>query len=132
MEKISREIAEAEVKKWLDKKKVFQTTREAYEPHSNLLADAICEGALIYNEDEGTWKHNLLFPLDSGKITELNYIARLNDIVLRPYLKGVAGDDPDARVNAHIAALTNTAKGIIAGLDSADKKIASAIAIFFL
>lgn len=133
MDKISREVAEAEVKKWLDKKKVFESTRELRKDNIDVLVDAICEGVLVLNETDNSFTHELLFPFTGEKpLSKLTYKGRLNDNILRPYLKGVPADDGDMRLNAIIAALTDSAKGIVSGLDSLDKKIASSIAIFFL
>jgi hypothetical protein len=139
MTKIAREIAEKEVTEWLDRKKISPSTRESREDSIDLLIDCVCEGTLVFNKNEqsneidGTITHSLLFPTDGeAPITSLKYRARLNDNILRPFLKGVAGNDGDGRLTAYVAALTNTAKGIISALDSGDKKISLAIAVFFL
>lgn len=131
--KVSRELAEQEVTQWLDEKKVFQSTREAYKDSIDLLVDAICEGVLKYDGDKKKFIHTLLFPLGGEiPITELIYKQRLTDKELRPNLNGVKQGDGDGRLNAYVAALTSTNKEIVANLDSADKKIAMAISIFFL
>lgn len=137
MEKITREVAELDILAWLDKKKVLQSTRETYKKSIDTLIDAVTEGILAYNHETGVLTHTLLFPLNAEKensasVVKLEYRPRLNDNLLRPYLKGVAADDGDMRLNAHIAALTEKPRGIISLLDTGDKKIAESIAIFFL
>ena len=130
--KIAREQAESEVNQWLETKKVFKSVRESNQDSIDLLIEAIQDGVLIYNEDENTFTHKLLHPLKNEMpVEELTYISRLNDNILRPYLKGVPTGDGDARLLATIAALTGKAKGILSALDSVDKKICNAIAIFF-
>jgi hypothetical protein len=47
-------------------------------------------------------------------------------------MKNVKSDDADGRLNALIAALTGQPKGIITLLDTADRRIAIAIGIFFM
>ncbi len=132
MERVIREQAVIEVNKWLDTKKIFKSTREAREDDIELLIEAIQEGVLIYNEEDNSFTHKLLHPIMNEKsVTELKYLGRLNDNIIRPYLKGVDPSDGDARLLATLAALTGTAKGILSALDSVDKKVSNAITIFF-
>jgi hypothetical protein len=128
--KLNTERAEKEVKKWLDKKKVLLGTREAYKDHVKIMVDAFAEGVLQLNEDN-TITHELLFPFEQGK-THLTYRARVNDNDKTDWFKNVPDNDGELRVIALIACLTNTAKGLIAKLDSVDKRIASAISVFFM
>lgn len=132
MGKINRETAEAEVNAWLDKKKVFDSTKETQKDFIDILVEAVVQGVLVV-ETDGKLKHILLFPFgEDTKITSLSYHLRLNDKMLKPCLNGVKAGDGDERMLAYIAALTEEPRGLLANLDSADKKIATAIAIFFL
>lgn len=131
---LTREVAEAEINQWLESKKVFPSTIESQKDSIEVLIDAMTMGNLVYGDEskpdaEKQFKHILLHPL--GDVTELVYKNRLNDRMLQPFLKGVDPRNSDERLNATIAALTDRARGIIAGLDSIDKKICNAIAIFF-
>ena len=133
MTSVSREVAEAEVQAWLDKKKVFESNRENNKDSVEILVDGVCQGVLSL--DQTTWKftHKLLFPFgDQIKVEELKYHSRLNDKMLKPYLNGVKPSDAEGRLLAYIAALTGQARAVLEELDTADKKIAMAIAIFFL
>lgn len=133
--KITREQAEAEVTAWLDKKKIFQSTRERLEDNVELLIDAIQEGTLVLNQDDWKFTHTLLHPFgsdESAKITSLVYRSRLNDKLLKPCVQGVKANDADGRLLAYIAALTDQSRGLLESMDSVDKKIAMAIAVFFL
>ncbi len=130
MEKVSREKATGEINGWLDKKKVYDSTREAQKDSIDLLIEAMMEGDLVLDEKTNQFTHNLLFPLD--EIKQMTYKARLNDKMLRPHLQGVKSNDAEGRLSAFTAALTSQPKAIIESLDSADKKIMMAIAVFFL
>lgn len=139
--KVAREVAQEDVKAWLDKKKVFEATRERYEDHIETITEAVMEGVLVIDSttkdasSELTYEiiHTLLFPLKGEQpIETLKYKSRLNDKQLQPYLKGVKSDDADGRLLAHVAALTAQPRGVLVSLDSADKRISLAIAVFFL
>lgn len=130
IEKVTRDAATIEITGWLDKKKIYESTREAQKDSVDLLIDAMVNGDLTLDQTTNELTHKLLFPLEDVKI--LKYRARLNDSILRPHLVGVKPSDADGRLLAHTAALTNEAKGILSQLDSADKKIMMSIAIFFL
>ena len=133
MTSVPREQAEAEVQAWLDKKKVFGSSRESNKDHVDTLIDSICEGVLSLNQENWKFTHKLLFPFgDQIKVEKLDYYARLNDKMLKPYLSGVKPNDADGRLLAHISALTTQPRAILEELDTADKKIAFSIAVFFL
>lgn len=133
--KINPESAEQDIKDWLDKKKILEATRNFYKDHIDVLVGAIEQGVLVRDAVANTLRQNLAFPLgaedNDKKIDFLNYKARINDKQLQPYLKGVGNEDGNARMLAHVAALTDTARGILSSLDSTDKRIAMAIVVFF-
>ena len=88
---------------------------------------------LVRDEKSNVITHNLNFPIGDGdEVKKLEYRPRLNDRLLEPYLKGVKASDSDGRLTAYICALTQKASGIIKNIDSVDKKISIAIAVFFL
>lgn len=133
MEKVTKEVAEQEVLAWLEKKKVLSVTIEANRENVEVLTGAVCEGVLELDQETWKWKHNLLVPLDGEKPTkDLTYQPRLNDKMVRPYLQSVKPGDSIGHLNAYICALTGQPKEVIAAIDSVDKKISMAIAIFFL
>lgn len=135
--KVIREQAELELESWLDKKKVFQETRERYKEHIEIITEAVMNGALVLN-DKFEFQHELLFPLGEGKsddtavIEKLIYRVRITDKLISPHMRGVKSDDVDGRLNALIAAITTQSKAVISNLDSGDKRIATAIGIFFM
>jgi hypothetical protein len=130
MDKVSREQATQEVEQWLDRKKVYASTREAQKDSIETLIEAMMNGDLTLDEKTNELNHKLLFPLDEVK--ELKYKSRLNDKMMRPHLQGVKSNDADGRLNALTACLTSQPKAVIENLDSADKRIMMSIAVFFL
>lgn len=133
MGKINRETAENDVTAWLDKKKVFEETREKYKEHIDILVEAIMNGVLVLDTTTFEFTHNLLFALGENEDKkELKYRARITDKQITPHMRGVKNDDADGRLQALIAALTSESKGVIANLDSGDKRIATAVGIFFI
>lgn len=133
MSKVTIEVAEDEINSWLDKKKILPGLRDARREHINQLVECIQEGVLELNNETFELTHNLLEPFgNEQKTTKLVYKPRLNDKLLQPWLKGVKGDDAEGRMLGYVAALTNTNRLLLELMDTADKRIAMAIAIFFL
>lgn len=126
---IAREVAEEEINDWLDFKDVFEPSDEQ-KASIDVLIKSIMYGRLVYNKEEKTFVQKLKTPLNDS-ITELKYRARINDNHVQKYMKGVPQNDVDKRINAYIAALTETSNGIVGGLDYVDKRVANAITTFF-
>lgn len=132
MSKVALEVAEKEVESWMDKKKITQSMRESLKDQIKILVESVCDGLLILNVETNEWTHFLNFPLgEEGTIPQLKYLPRLNDRLLEPHLRGVKSDDGDKRLQAYISALTGEVKGVIANLDTVDKRVSTAIASFF-
>lgn len=133
MEKvISIEIAEGEVKKWLDYKKIGPTKQEANKDSIKAIAEAISEGVLRVTE-EFEIIHTLKFPIkEEIETNELKYKPRIAVKAVHQQMVGVKADNVDARIMAYVAVLTGKAKGVLANLDSEDYSICTSIAVFFL
>ena len=134
MSKIERTVAEKEINDWLERKKVFKSTIEANEDSVKLLVDGIVEGVLVLDES-GKFRHELLHPFggeSTAQIKELVYHFRLNDRMLKPHTNGLSPKDAEGRLLAYIAALTEQNRVLLESMDSLDKKVATAIAVFFL
>ncbi len=127
---VALEVATADITRWLDKKKVYEATREASKESIDILIEAMMNGDLILEEKDFVLTHKLLFPLE--EVVELKYKSRLNDNMIRPHLQGVKATDGEGRFLAHAAALTGVVKGILSALDTADKKIMVSITVFFV
>lgn len=132
MDKITREVATNEINGWLDKKKVYDATRETNRESIEILIEAMTKGDLSLN-DKGEFTHKLLFPdALNGAATEFKYKARLNDDMVRSHKQGIKANDFEGMWAAYGAALTAQPKKLINLLDSADKKIFNAIVVFFV
>lgn len=133
--KISREAADAELTQWLNQKKVFQSVRDSDAGKQNIddMIGFVMQGVIEINDD-GTLKHNLIFPLGENlAVKELTYKQRLNDKMVQPYLKGVSPSDPFQIFIAYAAAATDQPKNILNALDSGtDKKVMQSIVFFFI
>lgn len=136
MDKVTREVAEAEVTKWMDAKRLTPSQREANKDAIDTLIDSVIDGTLRLEGESNMWIHTLLFPLgkdgqESIAVKELKYKPRLNDKQKQAEMKGVKANDFDGRFNALIAALTGQPRGIIEQLDTVDHRIAISVGIFF-
>lgn len=136
MDKINREQAEREITGWLDKKKITDRLREENKDNVSLLIDAVCDGQLIVNADtkDGDVAYGLtqklLFPL--GEEKELTYLLRINYKHLNQYMQGVKGDNFLGMITAYVCALTRQNRNVVDSLDTTDRRVANAIAVFFM
>jgi hypothetical protein len=135
MEKITREIAEAEVNNWLDQKRVSQKKRETHKEHIDNLVDSIVEGFLSLN-DKGEFVQALKFPLtsedQSEPVSTLKYKPRIPVEAVQMHLIGVKPNDNYGMIHAYVAALTTKPKALIKKMDTEDYSVAYGIAIFFM
>lgn len=128
---ITHEVAQSEVNGWLDKKKVYESTREAYKDQIDILVEGIQRGDLAIN-DKSEFVHTLLFPdTTSGDVKVITYKSRITDQMLRPHKQGLKLTDSEGLWLAYAACLSGQPKNIMSALDSADKKLANAIITFF-
>lgn len=131
---VSLEVAEKEVGKWLDHKRVKQSTREEKTTKESIeeLVGAVMDGDLTLGEDF-SWQHHLNFPLGKNEdVKTLSYKPRLGVGTTHRHLEGVKSGDADGRLLAYVAALTNKPKSILKTMDTVDYGIARGIAVFFL
>lgn len=132
-----------EINKWLDHHKYPQRKRESElgEEQIQTLAEGIQDRLITISEDASVLTQNLRFPImkkaagtDSKPephIVELKFEGRLNQDRVEQYMKGVKTDDVYGSMDAHIAALTKTPKGMMKKVDLADLNMARVIVNFF-
>lgn len=129
---VSKEVAQAEITKWLDSKKIGSLKRESQENQINVLVEAICDGFLKV-ESDCTLVQTLKFETTEGKpIKELRYKSRLTLKEVNQHLQSVKATDVDGRILAYAAALTGEAKGILVRFDTEDSSVMQAIVLFFI
>lgn len=125
--------AKETIEKWLDHKRVKPRKRTAYDQSIQTLEAAVEDGELTLDEKTHELRYKLLFPLENEiKTTELVFKPRMNDKLLKPKLKGCAPTDVEGRTNGYISALTNQPVNLIESIDTEDKDVCSAIAVFFM
>lgn len=130
---IVREVAEADIEKWLVAKKITNSQREARKDEIDTLTDAIMDGNLVV-KDDATLEHTLIHAIDKGekKVTALNYKLRLMVKDIQTAMKGVKNNDVEGRLLAYASALTGQNTGVLQYMDTADSRIANSISVFFL
>lgn len=134
-EVVSEEIAEEEVTRWLDRKRVVPWKRDKYKDQRKTLISAVQYGNLEVAEN-GILKQKLQFPVkdeDGGiALDALKYEPRVRVETLNKGLKGVDSDDDDGRALAYVCALTGKSKGMVKKLMLEDYSISQSIAVFFM
>lgn len=127
---VSKEIAVADVNRWLDLKKVSAKKRELLSSDIESMICAVEEGYLSIDE-KCIIKHKLKFPIgENNSIEDLTYKVRVSADDLTDGQKGVTtGAD---LIAANIATLTGKVKATIKKLDSEDYSVCKAIVAFFM
>lgn len=118
---LTLEMAEKEVQKWLDIKKVRPTKREKLKESIDEMVDFFKDGVLCLKED-GCIEQKLFF--ETGNKVLLTYKNRMS---LKD-LKEFTSDSHNIKV---IAALTGELVGVIESLDSEDLGPGICISSFF-
>ena len=129
---VSREIAEADVQRWLEAKRIRQTKRESLKEYIESLVLEIMDGFITIDENCNLTQ-KLRFPIGLHEnVKELNFETRLKVLDVNPFLQKVAQGDNDGRVLAYILAATKQPLGFIQALDTEDLGVSQSIAVFFL
>jgi hypothetical protein len=135
MGKVTHEVAEKEVLKWLDFKKVDDEKRNEQESSIKTIQNAIVAGILILDE-KLNFVYTLKWPLEDSEGNEV-----LNKLTFKPRMKTSEADsrlknlkDPSnfEMIRCFTAALTSESMGLLKDLDSEDTRVAHAISAFFL
>ncbi len=131
MSKVTKDVAIAEVTKWLDHKRVSFNKREELEKNIDTITAAIEAGVLVLNTDF-SFTQKLYFPLgDNKEITELTFKPRVALGTIHLHMQGVKNGDVDGRLAAYAAAVSGSPKELIKKLDTEDYGVAIAISLFF-
>lgn len=129
--KVTQDVAESAIEKWLDHKKIKAKKRESQKDAIETLVDAVMEGDLILDDETFQLKQTLSHPC--GSIHELVFEPRLAMGKVRSKLKGIKiTEDTTGYLMGYVATLTNQPYAVIEKLDSEDYKIGQAIAGFFI
>jgi len=132
---VSRDVAEKDLERWLNHKRIGITKRENMRDNIDILVDAVQDGQLVVEEDcKITQK--LAFPPENGEgdvhVSELVYAPRMHFSQIQPKLKGIKPGDTETRLLGYAAALSGQPIGVLRKLDTVDLAVLQAVAVFFL
>lgn len=130
--KVTEQQAKAEVLNWLKKLNLSGRKRRERAQFINTLLDAIIEGDLSINKDDGTFHQKLRVPSKATKT--LDYSFRLNVKEFSDICKSneVSPTDTESRINAAVAVMTGKLISEIESLSQDDLDVAASIALFFM
>ena len=123
------ELAQEEVNKWIEYKKLDEDEIEEKEAQIKTLVTAMKNGRLVLDKDFNLIQ-TLKFPL--AKITELKYAARIDVDSVAMKVGLIDSSNLVLLMTAYASASCGVTTGVIGKLDTADNKIAQAIGTFFL
>jgi hypothetical protein len=131
MSKVSKDVAAADINRWLDFKKVPDRRRSDLSDQVESLVSMVEEGNLIVNEDCSL---ELILTEPIAERDRLRFKTRLQvrDIHTRLKGAGIKGGDADGRIVAYISALTGLSMGECELLDTSDYSFASNVVVFFM
>lgn len=131
--KIAREVAQAEVDKWIEYKGFSERKIETNSDSVEKMVDAFEDGVLVLNPDDFEITQILRHQVGGEiPIKQLVFRSRMKVSDIQMQFKGVKTSDTFGMIAAYIAALTKQPKAVITDLDTEDYAIASTIAVFFM
>ena len=135
-EKVTQEMAIADVTAWMDLKRIKPKRREALKNFVENMVDAVMDGELIFDRDSGLLKYRLINPVGEGEfLKELTFKPRISEYEMdtyRPSVKNIS-DPMLASTLLVLATLTGQSTAMLKQLDkSTDFPLCESIAIFFM
>lgn len=133
MNKISQEVAEKDIVRWLDARNTSESKRSKMADQIKELEGYVMEGKLIV-KDDGSLLQKLDCPFgDESIVHELSFKNRITvgDIQKRMTGNNVKSGDIDGRLMIYACALTGKAFEQIAKMDSSDYSVTSTVTNFF-
>ncbi len=133
---VGKEQAAAEVSKWLDMMNIPEATRgkEQIQVYVSVLEKAVCEGVLIFQEDESITqrlKHNL----GDGDTKEINYNFRYDIGEYQAKTKGTNVFEDEVEFRVARLSLISTNKSFVPAVFKKMKRedyfVAAALTVFF-
>lgn len=124
---ISKEVAQADVERWLDFKKVRASKREKLSSQIDKLVEYVEDGIASIDEN-CVITQELTHPLE--QVSKLTFKPRITVGELALYTKSAG--TIEEQMACIVQALTSQAKGVINNLDSEDLAFGNIVALFFL
>ena len=126
---VSHEVAEKEVNKWLDFRRVRKKKREENESSIKDMIEAFEEGILSLDEKTNVIKQALIFETAGKKVFSFKPTMTVGEGQRR--LKGIKAGEHQLMLSAYVAELTGEASEIIRQMNTEDYGISRTIAGFF-
>ncbi len=124
---LSLELAQAEVEKWMNKKKVRQSVRESNKDNIEILVEGFVDGFLSLNDETNEITQKLIHPTEALKT--LTFKPRLTASEKGRYLS--KANDVNSQIVALLAALSGQNSALIGGLDTDDIAVSRSLTSFF-
>lgn len=130
---VALEVAQKDIEKWLDFKKVSPSKREKLKENIDVLIEAVTMGDLVVTE-KLELEQTLKFPLvgESETVTKFTYKPRIDVAQVGEKIKGVSPKDLKGFSFAYTSALTGNPMALCKKMDTEDSSIADKIVEFFL
>lgn len=137
---LSKEVAEIELEKWFDIKRVRPDQRNRQNSFTGIdssreaLINSFVYGILVLNEETGELTQNLQFPLQSENVN-------MDKLVIKPRITradtnkasvGVKPTDIEGKTTAYLSAITGIPRGQLNKLDETDRSLSDVIVGYFL
>lgn len=130
MENVSLDVAQKDIERWLEFKRISSRRREDLSDQIDALVGMVSDGSLVVKED-CSMELSLSVELEDGT-SKLDFKPRLQLRQVQPRLKEVKAGDGDGRIMAYLSALTGKNTGVLGLMDTVDYTACSNIVIFFL
>lgn len=132
---ISAEVAQNEVEKWLDLRRVKPSLREKYKDAVQVMVESVCDGSLVL-QDNGSLKQTLVFPIETKDgdiaLTELVYKPRFKVKELSMQSQDMNASNSLDITISYVSAVSSVSKSLVKEMDMEDYKVAQCIVTFFM
>lgn len=137
---LSKEVAEIELEKWFDTKRVRPDQRNRQNSFTGIdssreaLINSFVYGILVLNEETGELTQNLQFPLQSENVNidKLTIKPRITRADTNNASVGVKPTDIEGKTTAYLSAITGVPRGQLNKLDETDRSLSDIIVGYFL
>lgn len=130
---VSIEVAQQDVNRWLDSKRISDKKRQDNERVVDTLVSAVMEGNLVWDDEKKLLKQILQWPVgENEELKSIEYKHRITQGDISARLRNSKSDDAFAVMGVYISAITGQPVAILDKLDSSDYSIAQSVAVFFM
>lgn len=129
---VNIDTATADVNRWLTCKRISGKRQEKLKENIDELISLVSDGSLVINDD-CLIVQELLFPIgNNGEVKKLTWKPRLTLVDISRASSASSKFDLQDHIASRIAAATSTPLQLIKNMDTEDKAVSDAIAVFFI